>query len=122
MSEPFDPYNRWLGILPEEQPPHHYRLLGVGLFESDAEVIDSVAARHMAYLQEITDGPHVKEAQRLLNELARARRCLLDPDKKAAYDEVWENDEGKSSFDSCTRMKRKYRHALEKPRKETKAK
>lgn len=86
MSEPFDPYYRWLGIPPKEQPPNHYRLLGIELFESNRDVIDSVASRHMGYLQEITDGPHVREAQQLLNELATARRCLLDPKKKAAYD------------------------------------
>ena len=86
MSETFDPYHRWLGIPPEQQPPHHYRLLGITPFESDREVIDSVAMRHMGFLQEITDGPYVKHAQQLLNELAAARRCLLDPDKKAAYD------------------------------------
>ena len=86
MSEPFDPYYRWLGIPLKEQPPHHYRLLGIELFESDRHVIDSVASRHMSYLQDITDGPHVKEAQQLLNELSAARRCLLEPQRKAAYD------------------------------------
>ena len=34
MSAPFDPYYRWLGIPPGEQPPNHYRLLGVQLFEA----------------------------------------------------------------------------------------
>ena len=24
-----DPYHVWLGIPPEEQPPNHYRLLGI---------------------------------------------------------------------------------------------
>ncbi|MBC8874346.1 MAG: hypothetical protein H8E44_33340 [Planctomycetes bacterium] len=86
MSETFDPYYRWLGIPLKEQPPHHYRLLGIELFESDRHVIDSVASRHMSYLQDITDGPHVKEAQQLLNELSAARRCLLEPQRKAAYD------------------------------------
>jgi len=86
MSERFDPYHRWLGIPPEDQPPHHYRLLGIAEFESDREVIDSVAMRHISFLQDVTDGPHLQEAQRLLNELAAARRCLLDPEKKAAYD------------------------------------
>jgi len=33
--------------------------------------------------------------------------------KKPEYDEVWESDEGKTSFSSCTRFKRKYRHPLE---------
>ena len=27
----FDPYRKWLGIPPQEQPPNHYRLLGIGL-------------------------------------------------------------------------------------------
>ena len=37
----FDPYYRWLGIPPEEQPAHHYRLLGLTLFESDRAVIEA---------------------------------------------------------------------------------
>ena len=86
MSEVFDPYHRWLGIPPEDQPPDHYRLLGIARFETDREVIDSVAMRHMLFLQEIADGPHVPQAQQLLNELAGARRCLLDAARKAAYD------------------------------------
>lgn len=32
--------------------------------------------------------------------------------RKATYDEVWENDDGKNSLDSCTRMKKHYRHKL----------
>ena len=44
MSDAFDPYHRWLGIPPDEQPPHHYRLLGINAFETDPEVIrDAVA-------------------------------------------------------------------------------
>lgn len=34
--------------------------------------------------------------------------------KTPAYDEVWENDEGRTSFSSAYRMKRKYGHALQK--------
>lgn len=88
MPDDFDPYHRWLGIPPQDQPPHLYRLLGIAPFESDREVIDSVASRHIAFLQEITDGPYVRHAQRLLNELSAARRKLLDPVKKAAYDRM----------------------------------
>jgi hypothetical protein len=36
--------------------------------------------------------------------------------RQAAYDEVWENNDGKSSLDSCTRMKKHYRHKLLKPK------
>lgn len=82
----FDPYHKWLGIPPDEQPPHHYRLLGVNVFENDADVIDSAAERQMSYLHQINGGPHLAESQRLLNELAAARICLLNPQKKKAYD------------------------------------
>ena len=37
--------------------------------------------------------------------------------RKPAYDEVWENDDGKTSLSSCTSFKRMYRHPLEKPRR-----
>jgi len=87
MSEAFDPYYRWLGIPPKEQPPNYYRLLGLELFEADPALIDSFALRHTSFLRNITDGPHLADAQRLLNELAAARRCLLDPQRKAAYDD-----------------------------------
>ena len=40
----FDPYHKWLGIPPEQQPASHYRLLGIAEFESDADVIDTAAA------------------------------------------------------------------------------
>jgi hypothetical protein len=35
------------------------------------------------------------------------------------YDEVWENDEGKTDMASCNRFRRKYPHPLEKPRAKT---
>jgi hypothetical protein len=39
---------------------------------------------------------------------------LRSQPKQRLYDEVWENDEGKTDMSSCHRFKRKYRHALEK--------
>ena len=36
---------------------------------------------------------------------------------KPAYDEVWESDEGKTSLSSAYRLKRKYGHALERPKR-----
>ncbi|HWB09719.1 MAG TPA: PA14 domain-containing protein [Pirellulales bacterium] len=87
MSDVFDPYRKWLGIPPAEQPPHHYRLLGVGLFEDDADTISIAADRQMAHVRTFQTGPHSALSQKLLNELAAARLALLDPNKKAAYDE-----------------------------------
>jgi hypothetical protein len=34
--------------------------------------------------------------------------------RKSIYDEVWENDEGKTSWAACNRFRRKYPHPLEK--------
>ena len=36
--------------------------------------------------------------------------------RQPVYDEVWENDDGKTDIDSCTRMKRHYKHRLIKPK------
>ena len=86
MSD-FDPYYKWLGIPLEEQPPTHYRLLGIQLLEQNAEVIEAAANRQMTYLQELSAGDeHIDEAQRLLGEVARARVCLLAEESKARYD------------------------------------
>ena len=85
MSQ-FDPYHVWLGVPPEEQPPNHYRLLGVKDLEDDPEVIASAADRQMSHLRSFQGGKHAELTQRLLNEAAAARVCLLNPDKKHAYD------------------------------------
>jgi hypothetical protein len=82
----FDPYHKWLGIPKVEQPPHHYRLLGVAPFESDLEVIEAAADRQMSYIRQCATGPYTKESQQILNELSAARICLLNPEKKQAYD------------------------------------
>ena len=80
-----DPYYKWLGIPPDEQPPHYYRLLGVRIFESDPEVIESAANQRMEYLQSLSGGDHPAAAQQLLSEMARARIKLLDEKTRATY-------------------------------------
>lgn len=87
MAGKFDPYHTWLGIPPEDQPVDFYRLLGVKQFEADANVIDNAADRQMAHLRRVRTGQHAQQAERLLNEVAKARGCLLDAGKKAAYDQ-----------------------------------
>jgi len=82
----FDAYYQWLGIPPHEQPPHYYRLLGIELFEANEDVIDMAAERQIRHVRSFHVGKHSRESQELLNELARARVCLLNADKKAAYD------------------------------------
>jgi hypothetical protein len=82
----FDPYYEWLGIPPKDQPAHHYRLLGVELFEEHRSAIDAAANRLMAYLQELSNGEDAALAQKLLNEVSAARVCLLNPKQKSRYD------------------------------------
>lgn len=86
-SDQFDPYRKWLGIPEADQPPHHYRLLGVGLFEDDADTIATAADRQMAHIRTFQIGAHSALSQKLLNELSAARLTLLDEKKKAAYDQ-----------------------------------
>ena len=86
MPKEFDPYHKWLGIAPKDQPPHHYRLLGIDAFEDDRDVIDAAANRVMSYLKELASGDDAAYSQKLLNEVAQARLSLLNREKKAAYD------------------------------------
>ncbi len=83
----FDPYRKWLGIPKWEQPPNHYRLLGINLFENDPDVIETAADRQMGHVRNYQAGKHSEWSQRLLNELSAARICLLNAEKKKAYDE-----------------------------------
>ena len=86
MPETFDPYHKWLGIPPAEQPPNHYRLLAIPLFESDPDVIANAADQRMGHVRSFQIGVHTELSQRLLNAIAAARVCLLDARKKAVYD------------------------------------
>ncbi len=96
MNQPFDPYFKWMGIPPSERPVDFYRLLGVGRFEPDPEVIAHAADQRSAHIKSMIDGPHGKSAQRILTEIASARICLLTPETKADYDRQLEKMVGQS--------------------------
>ncbi len=81
-----DPYDL-LEIPAELRPPTHYQLLGIDDFESDLEVISHAAKQRSTYLHRIAAGPQRKAVQQLLNQVAVARRTLLNPQSKQAYDE-----------------------------------
>jgi len=83
----FDPYYTWLAIPPEEQPPDHYRLLGLRKLEENPDVIQNAADQRMAHLRTFQTGKHAELSQKMLNEVAAAKVCLLNPTKKAAYDQ-----------------------------------
>jgi len=85
-AEQFDPYYEWLGIRPKDQPPTHYRLLAIEPLEDNFSVIARAADRQMAYLRTIRGVREAPLAQKLLNEIAAARVCLLNPETKESYD------------------------------------
>ena len=82
----FDPYRKWLGIQPKDQPPNHYRLLSLDVFENDVDVIEGAADRAMGFIRQYQSGEHAALAAKLLNEIATARLRLLKPRSKAEYD------------------------------------
>lgn len=86
MSQTFDPYAEWLGITPQEQPPDHYRLLGIPRYESDQKVIAAAADQRTAYLRGFQSGEHAASAQQLLNQVSTASVCLLSAGAKSRYD------------------------------------
>jgi hypothetical protein len=87
MGPSFDPYYKWLGIPPDEQPPNHYRLLGITEFETDPDVVQAAADQRMAHLRTYQTSRHSEWSQRLLNEVSAARICLLNLSKRTVYDE-----------------------------------
>lgn len=82
----FDPLAEWLGIPASEQPPDHYRLLGLAPFESDVGAIERAADERMALVRRRQTGPRGAATQKVLNRLAAAKQCLLDPATRSAYD------------------------------------
>jgi len=89
MSEPFDAYHKWLAIPTSEQPPNHYRLLGLPLFEADREVISAGAVQRMNWVRKFRKGPQAATAERLTQEITSVWACLLNAERKQKYDELF---------------------------------
>ena len=81
----FDPYHKWLRIPPQEQPPNHYRLLGLEVVRIDPEVIDAAANRQMAYIQQLA-GETWRFVAEITQRTIRRTLVLLDQKKKTHYD------------------------------------
>lgn len=109
MSEPYDPYYELLGIEKSLSQPDHYALLGLKRFESDPDAIEEAATQRMSALQEIAAGELMDDSQRLLNELSAARRCLLNPVEKVAYDEALRSRDqrNRNTTPGTTRLQKK---------------
>ena len=102
MEDTFDAYHIWLGIPRKNQPPNHYCLLGIELFEESTDAILNAADQRMDHLRGFQIGPHSALSQKLLNQVAAARLCLLDPAKKAAYDRSLQGKPETTAVDGST--------------------
>ena len=89
-----DAYTQWLGISAAELPPHHYRLLGVPLYESNPQTILSAYSGRTAQLSSHLSGDAADVAHKLLGQLAAAQACLLDVNAKREYDRTLEAKHG----------------------------
>jgi hypothetical protein len=74
---PFDPYHKWLGIPPKEQPAGPRGLLGISADEDDPQVVREAALRQTAFVRQFSMGEHGEHADRILGELADARDSIL---------------------------------------------
>ena len=106
MTTAFDPYHEWLGIPPQDQPADHYRLLGISTFESKLSVIENAADRQMTHVRSLQSSKHADVCQQLLNEIAAAKICLLDAQRKAEYDQrLRQATDGQNQVDPSARWK-----------------
>ena len=92
MPPPFDPYREWLDIPVAQQPPDHYRLLGVARFSTDENQMADAADRRMMRIGAFQSGEHADQARRILAEVAAAKLCLCNTNTRARYDAVLKAD------------------------------
>ncbi len=86
MQEHFDPYQQWLGIPRAEQPPHHYRLLGLAPLEANPDAIRRAAGERAALIRRYQSSQYLAVTNKLLSDISAAAACLLNPQTKSAYD------------------------------------
>jgi hypothetical protein len=85
VSDTFNPYREWLG-LSGSPPANHYALLSLPVLESDQAKVAAACDRAITKVRSFRPGPNAKLWAQLLDEINRARTCLLDPARKAVYD------------------------------------
>ncbi len=84
----FDPYQKWLEIPRDRRPPTYYDLLGLEAFSDDSQAARAAHRERYSKVRTFELGTYGEQATQLLNELTLALDCLLDPDKKRAYDQT----------------------------------
>ena len=78
MDSTFNPYLKWLGIPLKDQPPNHYRLLGVEPLESDSDIIERAADRQMTYIRSLQNGEHAAAGPGFVERTFRGQGLLAE--------------------------------------------
>jgi formylglycine-generating enzyme required for sulfatase activity len=86
MNETINPLAEWLDVHSAE--PNHYELLGLPLFERDAERIRSNYLERYARVRQYQVGNYSEQALELLGHLSDALKCLDNAEAKRQYDAV----------------------------------
>src|SRR6185503_4910621 len=73
---------------PQIERPDVYELLGIQPSETQEKVIASAADRAASRVRSHRPGPHAAEWANLLDEIAAAKKCLLDPTSRRQYDRL----------------------------------
>ena len=85
-----DLYTAWLNISAGSRPPDHYTLLGVERFCRDQDVIETAARARLTRLDQYAMHPDRDKrnaVQNMMDQVARARVDLVNPERQQAYDE-----------------------------------
>ncbi len=101
-SNEFNFYQLWLGIECHSRPDH-YQLLGIKRFEADEQKIREAFDLRRNQLRYVSPGEHEPQWRKLADEIIAAKRCLLTPASRLAYDEhlrfVHRHDQPKTIVD-----------------------
>jgi hypothetical protein len=97
MAENFNPYHQWLGLPEEVQRPDYYQLLGLSTFEAEPGRIELAAEQTAMKVRSFRPAPRAALWVQLLDELESAKATLLDPARKANYDRLLHEANGRPS-------------------------
>lgn len=84
----FCPYREWLNLPEMGQSPSLYQILGLPNRETDLSLIAGSAERAIAQIRAIRPGAQAEQWAELLDRLFEAREVLLNPTRKADYDQT----------------------------------
>jgi len=103
MAEHFNSYYTFLGLDEELTSPSYYQLLRLKDQESDPDKIHAAAAKAATRVRGHRPGEHAGQWSKLLDEIQAAKDCLLDANRRQAYDQNLSEASGSETVASETR-------------------